>query len=95
MDGVVVEPALLRHAQHTEARYESAKEVRDIRNASDNIELQIESDGLPDTVDLTWEPLQHVTGRFTCNAAGLLAHPEQAGSEEACPSFVLHEMNWY
>ena len=41
MDGVVVEPALLRHSQHTEARCESAKEVRDIRNASGNIELQI------------------------------------------------------
>jgi len=60
MDGKEVDPNLLRAAEHTETVYQDAQALRAIRLKDGRLEIQVEWEGLPDTVDRTWEPLQQV-----------------------------------
>lgn len=60
MDGKEVEENLLRAAAHTEVVYQDARALRAIRERDGHIEIQVEWEGLPDEVDLTWEPLGQV-----------------------------------
>lgn len=60
MDKKPVEERLLRAAQHTEAVYQDALALRAIRSTDGAIDIQVEWEGLPDNIDLTWEPLQQV-----------------------------------
>ena len=61
LDGTVVNESLLVQANFSKAVYETAKELRDIRVKNGEIQIQVEWDGLPDTIDLTWEPLLQVS----------------------------------
>ena len=60
MDGCEPEPALLAAAKHSEVVVEMAKRIRDIRRKDNSFEFMIEWEGLPDSVDMTWEPLETV-----------------------------------
>lgn len=56
-----VDPILLRYAEHSETTYQDAKQLCDIRKGAAGIEVLVEWEGLPDKIDLTWEPLGQVT----------------------------------
>lgn len=58
MDEKEVFPSLLTESEQLESNYQIAKRLRDIREVSGTIQIQIEWYGLPDQVDWTWEPLQ-------------------------------------
>lgn len=58
MDGKEVNPQLVQAAEHTETSYQDARALRGIRRAEELIEICVEWEGLPDVVDLTWEPLK-------------------------------------
>ena len=60
-DGVEVDPQLMRAAEHSEAVYQDAHHLCDIRERAGLIEIQVEWEGLPDKVDQTWEPLKSVS----------------------------------
>lgn len=60
MDGKEAHPKLLGAAEHTETAFQDARELRGIRKREGQIEIRVEWDGLPDVVDLTWEPLETV-----------------------------------
>lgn len=60
LDNTEVEPKLLQFAAHNETQYQDAKGLCDIRQGSTEIELLVEWIGLPDTIDMTWEPLSQV-----------------------------------
>ena len=60
MDGQDVELALLQAAEHTEARSQTATALLSIREVHGNIHLQMECKGLPDDIDMAWEPLEQV-----------------------------------
>ena len=51
---------MLQVAQHTETRYQTAHDLRGIRDGNGQLEIQIEWEGLPDDVDLTRELLPQV-----------------------------------
>ena len=57
MEGKAVDPKLRRPAEHTEATFQDVKELRRIRMKEDRIEIEVEWEGLPDEVDMTWELL--------------------------------------
>lgn len=60
MDGVEVEPALLKVSEHSETQYQTVRSLLDIRGAGRRAEILIEWDGLPDKLDRTWEPAEQV-----------------------------------
>ena len=49
--------ALLRHAEHSEATYEEAEKLHELRTIGTSKFIQVEWQGLPDVSDYTWEPL--------------------------------------
>lgn len=59
LDGKELDSILLRCAEHSETAYQDARALRGIRE-NDGIEMLVEWQGLPDEMDLTWEPLQQV-----------------------------------
>ncbi len=60
MEGKEVAPGLLRAAEHTEATYQTARKLCGIRKNKGEVEVQVEWEGLPDTSDRTWEPLEQI-----------------------------------
>ena len=60
MDGTQLSPSLLKIAQHTEARYQTAEALRDINDYDGELKVHDEWQGLPDDVDMTWEPVNQV-----------------------------------
>jgi len=60
LDGEEVDPNLQRAAEDTEAVYQGARELRAIREKGNQIQIPVEWDGLPDKVDMTWEPVNQV-----------------------------------
>ena len=55
-----VDPALLRYASHFEANYEIVEKLLDIKEEEGVYYLLAQWEGLPDTPDLTWEPLDRM-----------------------------------
>ena len=60
MDGSEVDPELLKTVKHLEESYQDASKVCGIRVNNENVEVQVEWQGLPDELDYTWEPLVQV-----------------------------------
>lgn len=60
LEGKDVDPILLRFAEHSETTYQDASALTDIREEKEGLQLQVEWEGLPDAVDLTWEPIEQV-----------------------------------
>ena len=62
MDGREVERELINAIEHSEAHYETAHAIRDIRSKpeTDTLEVQVECGGLPDALDYTWEEADHI-----------------------------------
>ena len=60
MEGKEVESSLLKYAEHTETMYQSARALRSIRQTDDSLQALVEWEGLPDSEDLTWEPLLQI-----------------------------------
>ena len=60
MDGRNVSPALLKLAEHSEACYQIAEDIRGIREVGGELQVCVEWAGLPDRSDWTWEPLTQV-----------------------------------
>ena len=60
MGGKRVDEALLRYADHNEAKYQEIDVIDGIRESDSGIEILIRWKGLPDEYDYTWEPLQQV-----------------------------------
>ena len=60
MDGKPVDERLLRAAEHTDTVYQYANSIQSIRSRDGHIEVQIEWEGLPEEMDMTWEPLLQV-----------------------------------
>lgn len=60
MDGKPATKKLVQAAAHSTARYQVIKEICGIREEGNELAIQIEWDGLPDTADRTWEPLFQV-----------------------------------
>lgn len=54
--GKEVSDELRAAAEHSCANYQMASAIHDIRSGQSGYELQVEWDGLPDSVDFTWEP---------------------------------------
>ena len=60
MDGKPVDERLLRAAEHADTVYLYANSIQSIRSRDGHIEVQIEWGGLPEEMDMTWEPLLQV-----------------------------------
>ena len=60
LDGAKVDSRLLASAEHSTMVYQVALAIRAIRERDGEIELNVEWDGLPDSVDMTWEPLERL-----------------------------------
>jgi len=60
MDGIEPSKGILNHAAHTEAEYEDIKCLRQIKKHGDTIKILVEWEGLPDTCDYTWEPVENL-----------------------------------
>lgn len=60
LDGTVVDPKLQRAAEPTETSYQIARGLCNIREKDGTFDVQVEWDGLPDEVDMTWEPMIQV-----------------------------------
>lgn len=52
-----IDPALISHARHTHAHYESIASLFDIKKSNGEFHIRVEWEGLPDDIDFTWEPL--------------------------------------
>ena len=50
-------PDLVAHVIHSQANYQRFEAMLDIRKAEDGLDVLVESQGLPDNVYRTWEPL--------------------------------------
>lgn len=60
LDGKDLHPDLLRAAEHNETTFQDAHALRHIREQDGQLELQVEWEGLPEKVDLTWAPLRTI-----------------------------------
>ena len=60
MDGIEGDSAPLKAAKHSDKVLETARAIRDICEVKGSIDIRIEWDGLPDDVDLSWEPMERV-----------------------------------
>ena len=60
MDGKIVSPRLLKAAERSETNYEVAQTIRTLCDREGGLMVQVEWEGLPDSLDFTWEPLERV-----------------------------------
>ena len=65
MDGAQATENLKQTAAHLESKYQIAEGIKDIRNENGIIKILIQCKGLPDDMDLTWEPVNQVYDDLT------------------------------
>ena len=60
MDSVKPSKELLSHAEHTETMYENVKYPRRVQMSGKSYKVLVEWEGLPDTCDDTWKPIENL-----------------------------------
>ncbi|CDF35328.1 unnamed protein product [Chondrus crispus] len=61
MDGKKVSAKLMKHAEHSEARFEMIEKLMDVTGTrKEGIWIQVQWLGLPDRRDWTWQPLKEL-----------------------------------
>ena len=60
LDGSLVDPEIISAAEHLEASYQIIEKLCEIRRSGNSFSVRVMWEGLPDTIDHTWEPIQQI-----------------------------------